>query len=48
MELISAEARERLAENGLQNAGRIADDGNTIDFRPVVKLFDGAHICGRR
>jgi len=39
MELLTAEIRERLLENGRKNAERIAADGNTIDFEPVVKLF---------
>ncbi len=39
MELFTAEIEARLLENGRKNAERIADDGNTIDFRPVVKLF---------
>jgi Protein of unknown function (DUF2958) len=45
MELITAELRERLLENGRTNAARIADDGNTIDFRPVVKLFTPDANC---
>ena len=39
MELFTAEIEARLLENGRKNAEHIADDGNTIDFRPVVKLF---------
>jgi hypothetical protein len=39
LELLTADIRTRLRENGLQNAARIAEDGNTIDFHPVVKLF---------
>src|ERR1039458_2251894 len=39
LELLTADIRTRLRENGLQNAARIAEDGNTIDFLPVVKLF---------
>lgn len=39
MELFTAEIEARLLENGRKNAERIADDGNTIDFHPVVKLF---------
>lgn len=39
MELITAEIRARLLENGRRNAERIADDGKTVDFEPVVKLF---------
>ncbi len=45
MDLITAELRERLLENGRTNAARIADDGNTIDFRPVVKLFTPDANC---
>ena len=39
MELLTAEIKERLLDNGRKNAERIADDGNTTDFEPVVKLF---------
>ncbi len=39
MELFTAETEARLLENGHRNADRIADDGDTIDFEPVVKLF---------
>jgi hypothetical protein len=39
MELITAEIEARLLENGRRNAERIAVDGNTLDFEPVVKLF---------
>lgn len=39
MELLTADIKARLLENGRQNAELIADDGNTIDFPPVVKLF---------
>lgn len=44
MTLLTADLIEQLARNGRDNAERIADDGNTIDFFPVVKLFqpDGA------
>ena len=38
-DLLAAEIRARLLENGRLNAERIAADGNTIDFHPVVKLF---------
>jgi hypothetical protein len=31
--------KRHLLTNGRLNAERIADDGNTIDFHPVVKLF---------
>jgi hypothetical protein len=39
MELITAEIEAHLLENGRRNAERIAVDGNTLDFKPVVKLF---------
>lgn len=39
MKLFTAEIVTQLMENGRKNAERIADDGNTIDFEPVVKLF---------
>jgi Protein of unknown function (DUF2958) len=39
MRLFTQEQEWRLKENGRKNAERIADDGNTIDFEPVVKLF---------
>ena len=39
MKLLTNEQRARLLANGKANAERIADDGNTHDFRPVVKLF---------
>lgn len=39
MKLFTQEQGRQLRENGRKNAERIADDGNTIDFRPVVKLF---------
>src|ERR1051325_1079192 len=39
MEPLTEEIKARLLENGRKNAERIADDGNTIDFEPVVKLF---------
>jgi hypothetical protein len=44
LELLTADIKSCLLENGRQNAARIAEDGNTIDFHPVVKLFtpDGA------
>ena len=37
--LIIQEQRARLLANGRANAARIAEDGNTQDFWPVVKLF---------
>jgi hypothetical protein len=39
MKLLTNEIKESLLENGRKNAERIGDDGNTIDFWPVVKLF---------
>jgi len=38
-ELLTAEIKAHLLENGRKNAERIAEDGNTVDFHPVVKLF---------
>ncbi len=45
MELFTPEIEARLLENGRKNAERIAADGNTIDFRPVVKLFTPDAAC---
>jgi len=45
LELLTAEIKARLLENGRQNAARINDDGNTIDFHPVVKLFAPDAAC---
>jgi hypothetical protein len=39
MKLLTEQMKEQLLQNGRQNAERIADDGNMIDFPPVVKLF---------
>lgn len=39
MILITAQQRKRMLANGRANAERVADDGNTHDFWPVVKLF---------
>ncbi|MBX9828026.1 MAG: DUF2958 domain-containing protein [Xanthobacteraceae bacterium] len=39
MQLLLPEQREQLLANGRANAERIAKDGNTIDHKPVVKLF---------
>jgi hypothetical protein len=39
MKLFTAQQERRLKANGRKNAERIAADGNTIDFHPVVKLF---------
>lgn len=44
MKLFPKPIIEKLADNGRANAERMADDGDTHDFFPVVKLFmpDGA------
>jgi hypothetical protein len=39
MQLLTPEQERQLWENGWKNAERIVKDGDTIDFRPVVKLF---------
>ena len=39
MKLFTAEIITQLVENGRRNAERVADDGNTMDYQPVVKLF---------
>ncbi len=39
LDLLPPDIKARLLENGRCNAERIAKDGNTIDFHPVVKLF---------
>jgi hypothetical protein len=39
MQLLLDEHRAQMLANGRANAERIAKDGNTIDHRPVVKLF---------
>ena len=39
MELLSREHRAAMLENGRQNAALSAKDGETHDFKPVVKLF---------
>jgi Protein of unknown function (DUF2958) len=39
MTLLTSAQREQLLANGRTQAERIDNDGNTIDFRPVVKLF---------
>ena len=39
MQLFTQEQERQLKENGRQNAEHIARDGNTVDFKPVVKLF---------
>ena len=45
MQLFTAEIITQLMQNGHKNAERIADDGNTIDFLPVVKLFTPDAAC---
>lgn len=44
MKLITEAQRRKLRDNGLINQGNIAFGCDTVDFRPVVKLFtpDGA------
>ena len=39
MKLMTKEQRETLLSNGRANAACIAKDGNTHDFKPVIKLF---------
>ncbi|KPQ16705.1 MAG: Protein of unknown function (DUF2958) [Rhodobacteraceae bacterium HLUCCO18] len=39
MKLLTDAHRARMIANGTVNAARIADDGNTVDHDPVVKLF---------
>ena len=39
MKFFTQEQERQLIENGRRNGERIGDDGNTIDFKPVVKLF---------
>lgn len=39
MKLLTDDIRTKLLANGKANAERMADDGNTHDFWPVVKLF---------
>lgn len=39
MELLTETLKETLLANGRVNAERMVDDGNTVDFKPVVKLF---------
>lgn len=39
MKLLTEDQRTRMLSNGRVNAARIADDGNTVDHEPVVKLF---------
>ncbi len=42
---LTAPIMDQLVRNGLANAVRIEDDGNTIDFFPVVKLFTPDAAC---
>jgi len=39
VKLLTDDIRAKLLANGRANAERIADDGNTHDFWPVVKVF---------
>jgi len=39
MKLFTKEQEEKLKQNGRRNAGCIRRDGNTVDCKPVVKLF---------
>ena len=39
MKLFTQVIEQQLLDNGRRNAERIAIDGDTVDFRPVVKLF---------
>ena len=39
MDIVTDEDRRALLENGRVNAARVAMDGDTVDFAPVVKLF---------
>ncbi len=39
MKLLTSDQERRMRENGAINAARAAQDGNTEDFQPVVKLF---------
>jgi len=39
MKLLTETQQARMLANGRTNAERMADDGNTVDFQPVVKLF---------
>lgn len=45
MELLTETLKSALLANGRVNAGRMADDGNTVDFKPVVKLFTPDADC---
>lgn len=39
MQLLTIEQHTRLLENGRRNQARISENGNTVDFFPIVKLF---------
>ena len=39
MDILTDAQRRALLENGRVNAARVAVDGDTVDFAPVVKLF---------
>lgn len=45
MKLITETQRKTLLENGIANQKHMERDGNTIDFKPVVKLFNP---CGNQ
>ena len=45
MTLFTTTQRNRLFDNGRQNSERIATTGDTIDFKPVVKLFTPDANC---
>jgi len=40
MKLLTPQQYAHMLANGTKNAERMADDGNTHDFWPVVKLFN--------
>jgi hypothetical protein len=39
MKLLTEELKHQLLANGATNAAHVQQDGNTEDFKPVVKLF---------
>jgi hypothetical protein len=39
MKLLTEELKRQLLKNGAANAAHVRRDGNTEDFKPVVKLF---------
>ena len=41
MKLLTQEIEAKLRKNGVTNLAHIMRDGNTEDFKPVVKLFGG-------